>query len=386
MTSGKNVAQPSTESSNRTSLSPKSFVPSPDTKIYVAGHRGLVGSAIVRHLEKAGYGNLLLRTSAELDLRNQAAVDAFFAEQKPDYVFLAAARVGGIYANDTYPADFIRDNLQIQTNVIDAAYRNGTKRLLFLGSSCIYPKLAPQPMPESCLLTGELEPTNQWYAIAKIAGIKMCQAYHRQYGFDAISAMPTNLYGPNDNFDLEKSHVLPALIRKFHLAKLAQAGDIEAIHADEVKYGKIPDDLLASLGLMRTTSHISHSTSPISYLSSHVSPRVILWGSGTPYREFLHVDDMVDACLFLMRMDRTDLASCPDRLFNIGCGSDITIRAVAELVQEIVGFEGAVVWDASKPDGTPRKLMDVSCINSLGWKASISLEAGIRGVYADYRQ
>jgi len=379
MTSGKNVAQPSTESSNRTSLSPRSFVPSPDTKIYVAGHRGLVGSAIVRRLEKAGYGNLLLRTSAELDLRNQAAVDAFFAEEKPDYVFLAAARVGGIYANDTYPADFIRDNLQIQTNVIDAAYLNDVKRLLFLGSSCIYPKLAPQPMPESCLLTGELEPTNEWYAIAKIAGIKMCQAYHKQYGFDAISAMPTNLYGPNDNFDLEKSHVLPALIRKFHLARLAQAGDIEAILADEARYGKIPDDLLASLGLMRTTSHICR-------LTPHTAPRVTLWGSGTPYREFLHVDDMVDACLFLMHMDRTDLASCPERLFNVGCGSDITIRAVAEMVQEIVGFEGAVVWDDSKPDGTPRKLMDVTLLNTLGWRARIPLAEGVADVYRRYSQ
>ncbi|GAV21446.1 GDP-L-fucose synthase [Mariprofundus micogutta] len=332
------------------------------SKVYIAGHRGLVGSAIVRVLKEAGYENLLLRTSAETDLRNQAAVDALFAAEKPDYVFLAAAKVGGIYANDTYPADFIRDNLQIQTNVIDAAYRSRTKRLLFLGSSCIYPKPAPQPMPESCLLTGELEPTNEWYAIAKIAGIKMCQAYQKQYGFDAISAMPTNLYGPNDNFDLEKSHVLPALIRKFHLAKLAMAGDAEGIMEDEVRYGAIPNDVKESLGL-----------------NSGLSPKVILWGSGGPYREFLHVDDMADACLFLMNRQVV-----PNNLFNVGTGTDITIRAVAELVQKIVGFSGEVVWDASKPDGTPRKLMDVSRLHDLGWKARISLEDGIRAAYAHY--
>jgi len=357
-------------------------------KIYIAGHRGLVGSAIVRQLGKAGHENLLLRTSGELDLRNQAAVDAFFAEEKPDYVFLAAAKVGGIYANDTYPADFIRDNLQIQTNIIDAAWRNGVKRLLFLGSSCIYPKFAPQPMPESCLLTGELEPTNEWYAIAKIAGIKMCQAYHKQYGFDVISAMPTNLYGPNDNFDLEKSHVLPALIRKFHLARLAQAGDIEAVNADEVKYGRIPDDILSSLSLERSTSHRLRIT-------DHRSPVTVrLWGSGSPCREFLHVDDMAAACLFLMTHDfnvssvtgHESSATAPSRLFNVGIGEDVTIRETAEMVRNIVGFDGEVVWDSSKPDGTPRKLMDVSRINSLGWKASISLQEGIRGVYEHYRQ
>lgn len=347
------------------------------SKIYIAGHRGLVGSAIIRALQVQGFDNLILRTSAELDLRNQAAVDAFFALERPEYVFLAAAKVGGIYANDTYPADFIRDNLQIQTNVIDAAYRNGVKRLLFLGSSCIYPKLAPQPMPENCLLTGELEPTNEWYAIAKIAGIKMCQAYHKQYGFDAISAMPTNLYGPNDNFDLEKSHVLPALMRKFHLAKLAQAGDIEAIHADEAKYSHIPDDILYSLGLVRSTSGISR-------LTPHVSPTVKLWGSGSPYREFLHVDDMAAACLFLMELQVSQLEFQPSRLFNVGVGSDIRIRDVAEMVRRIVGYDGEVIWDASKPDGTPRKLMDVKRLNVMGWKAGIPLEEGIRSVYAHY--
>ena len=334
----------------------------------------MVGSAVVRAMQAKGYDNLLLRASAELDLRNQSAVDAFFASEKPDYVILAAAKVGGILANDSYPADFIRDNLQIQTNVIDAAYRSGVKRLLFLGSSCIYPKLAPQPMPESCLLTGELEPTNEWYAIAKIAGVKMCQAYHKQYGFDAISAMPTNLYGPNDNFDLEKSHVLPALIRKFHLAKLALAGDVNAIKADELRYGKIPDDILCCLGLERVGDDALQVTSAV--------PQVRLWGTGSPYREFLHVDDMADACLFLMVDQQSAMHS--SRLYNVGVGSDITIRDVAELAQHIVGFEGEVVWDGSKPDGTPRKLMDVRQLNDLGWRAKISLADGIADAYKAY--
>ncbi|MBL4775707.1 MAG: GDP-L-fucose synthase [Mariprofundus sp.] len=337
------------------------------SKLYIAGHRGLVGSAIVRQLQSKGYDNLLLRSSAEVDLRNQAEVDAFFVEERPDYVFLAAAKVGGILANDTYPADFIRDNIQIQTNVIDAAYRNGVKRLLFLGSSCIYPKLAPQPMLESCLLAGELESTNESYAIAKIAGVKMCQAYHKQFGFDAISAMPTNLYGPNDNFDLEKSHVLPALIRKFHLAKLAKAGDAEAIKADEARFGTIPDDVLINLNL-----------------GIDADPKVILWGSGSPYREFLHVNDMADACIFLMSLLVSRLASHPSRLFNVGIGSDISIKSLAKLVQRIVDFEGEVIWDSTKPDGTPRKLMDVNLLNSLGWDASISLEEGIKDAYCHF--
>ncbi len=344
-----------------------------DAKVYIAGHRGLVGSAIVRALQDKGFENLLLRTSAQLDLRNQAAVDAFFAEEKPDYVILAAAKVGGILANDTYPADFIRENLQIQTNTIDAAYRHAVKRFLFLGSSCIYPKLAPQPMPESCLLTGELESTNEWYAIAKIAGIKMCQAYHKQYGFDVISAMPTNLYGPNDNFDLEKSHVLPALMRKFHLAKLALNDDLDAIAADEARYGKIPDDILFNFALQRNEKQLLRLAAR--------APRVMLWGTGSPYREFLHVDDMADACLFLMV--NTEIVG-GSRLFNVGVGADITIRDVAELVQAVVGFDGEVVWDASKPDGTARKLMDVSQLNALGWKAKISLADGVAGAYASY--
>ncbi|GMR00375.1 MAG: GDP-L-fucose synthase [Zetaproteobacteria bacterium] len=309
-----------------------------DSRIYIAGHRGMVGSAIVRRLRKEGYGNLILRTSNELDLRNQAAVGVFFVEEKPEYVFLAAARVGGIHANNTYPADFIRDNLQIQTNVIDAACQNKVRKLLFLGSSCIYPKMAPQPLREEYLLTGSLEPTNEWYAIAKIAGIKMCQAYRRQYGFDAICAMPTNLYGPNDNFDLETSHVLPAMIRKFHEAR------------------------------------------------ERKDNQVVLWGTGSPRREFLHVDDLADACLFLMALDSSHLTPHPSRLFNIGVGEDVTIRELAELVQGIVGFEGEIVWDDSKPDGTPRKLMDVSRLHGLGWQAKTPLTGGIADVYRWYCQ
>jgi len=336
-------------------------------KIYVAGHRGLVGSAIVRRLEAEGFCNLVLRTSRELDLRNQAAVNAFFAEERPAYVFLAAAKVGGIHANNAYPADFIRDNLQIQTNVIDAAWRHGVKKLAFLGSSCIYPKLAPQPLKEEYLLTGSLEPTNEWYAVAKIAGIKMCQAYRRQYGFDAISLMPTNLYGPNDNFDLENSHVLPALIRKFHLAKLAHAGDMDGIARDEARFGRIPDDVLVMLGLERADG---------GFRRTGAATKVVLWGTGSPRREFLHVDDLADACLFLMR------SYSDEQIVNVGVGEDVTIRELAELVQEIVGFDGEVVWDGTKPDGTPRKLMDVSRLHAMGWQARISLEDGIRQVFS----
>ncbi len=296
-------------------------------KIYVAGHRGLVGSAIIRNLENNGYNNLLLRTSKELDLTSQADVNRFFEAEKPDYVFLAAAKVGGIHANDTYPADFIRVNLQIQTNVIDAAYRNGTKKLLFLGSSCIYPKLAPQPMKEEHLLTGELEPTNEWYAIAKIAGIKMCQAYKKQYGFNAISLMPTNLYGPGDNFNLANSHVMPALIRKFHDAKEQNKESVE------------------------------------------------VWGTGTPKREFLHVDDMADATVYLM--NNYD----GEQFVNVGVGNDVSIRELAETVKDTVGFEGELKFDSSKPDGTPRKLLDVTKLKKAGWQAKINLKEGVKMTY-----
>ena len=301
-------------------------------RIFVAGHQGLVGSAIVRRLQRDGYRNLLLRPRRELDLENQQAVNAFFDETRPQYVFLAAAKVGGIMANNTYPADFIRNNIAIQMNVIEAARRTGVQKLLFLGSSCIYPKHAEQPIREEALLQGPLEPTNEAYAVAKIAGIKMCQSYNRQYGTNFVSVMPTNLYGPNDNFDLMGSHVLPALMRKFHEAK--ESG----------------------------------------------SPEVAVWGSGRVYREFLHVDDMADACVFVMhRYDGSDI-------LNIGCGQDVTIAEVAQLMKDTVGYEGAIVFDSSKPDGTPRKLLDVSRLFALGWQPSIDLRRGLAETYAWFQQ
>lgn len=298
-----------------------------DTRIYVAGHRGLVGSAIVRQLGARGCTDLVTRTRAALDLTDKMAVRAFFEQQKPAIVFLAAAKVGGILANDTYPAEFIRENIEIQTNVIDSAWRAGVQKLVFLGSSCIYPRLAPQPIQESSLLTGPLEPTNEWYAIAKIAGIKTCEAYKKQYGFDAISLMPTNLYGPGDNFDLQKSHVLPALIRKFHEAKRSGAES------------------------------------------------VVVWGTGTPRREFLHVDDMAAACLHVITQDT------PQTLLNVGCGEDISIAALAELVRDVVGYQGRIIYDTTKPDGTPQKLLDVSRMKALGWQPKIPLAEGIASVY-----
>lgn len=301
------------------------------SKIYIAGHRGMVGSSILRALKVQGYSNFVLKTSAELDLRNQQAVADFFSNEKPDYVFLAAAKVGGIVSNNTYRADFIYENMMIQSNVIHQSYLNGVKKLLFLGSSCIYPKLAPQPLKEEYLLTGLLEPTNEPYAIAKIAGIKMCDAYREQYGCNFISVMPTNLYGPNDNYDLNNSHVLPALLRKFITAKNKGA-----------------------------TS-------------------VTIWGTGSPLREFLHADDLAAACLFLM--DNHNEAG----LVNIGVGDDISILGLAKMVKQIVGFEGTILNDTSKPDGTPRKLMDVSKLTNLGWKASISLENGIKKVYEEIK-
>jgi GDP-L-fucose synthase len=301
------------------------------SKIYIAGHRGMVGSSILRALQAKGYTNFVLKTSAELDLRNQQAVTDFFALEKPDYVFLAAAKVGGIVANNTYRADFIYENMMIQSNVIHQAYLNGVKKLLFLGSSCIYPKLASQPLKEEYLLTGLLEPTNEPYAIAKIAGIKMCDAYREQYGCNFISVMPTNLYGPNDNYDLNNSHVLPALLRKFITAKNGRA-----------------------------TS-------------------VTIWGTGSPLREFLHADDLAAACLFLMENHNEA------GLVNIGVGEDISILELAKMVKQIVGFTGDIITDTTKPDGTPRKLMDVSKLTNLGWKASISLEEGIKKVYEEIK-
>lgn len=300
-------------------------------KIYIAGHRGMVGSSIVRRLEKDGFTNLITRTSSELDLRNQQAVNTFFEKEKPEYVFLAAAKVGGIVANNTYRADFIYENLMIESNIIHAAFVNKVEKLLFLGSSCIYPKMAPQPLKEEYILSGYLEQTNQPYAIAKIAGIELCDGYRAQYGCNFISAMPTNLYGPNDTYDLEKSHVLPALLRKFITAK------------------------------------------------RNKDPEVVIWGTGTPLREFLHVDDLADACLFLM--DHYNEKG----LVNIGVGKDLSILELAHLIQSVTDYTGKVILDSTKPDGTPRKLMDVSKLTSLGWKASIGLEEGIKKVYEEVK-
>ena len=302
-----------------------------DQKIFVAGHRGLVGSAIIRALEAQGFSDILTRTHAQCDLTDRAQVMDLFRSKRPDFVFLAAAKVGGILANDTSPADFIGQNLDIQGNIITAAHASGVEKLLFLGSSCIYPKHAPQPMREEHLLTGPLEPTNQWYAVAKIAGIKLCQAFRRQHGMNAICLMPTNLYGPGDNFDLETSHVLPAFIRRFHEARLAQA------------------------------------------------PSVTIWGTGSPRREFLHVDDLADACCFLM--DHYD----SEEIINVGVGQDISIAELAALVADVVGFGGEILYDASKPDGTPRKLLDVSRLTALGWNASIGLRQGIASTYEWYK-
>jgi GDP-L-fucose synthase len=317
-------------------------------KIYIAGHRGLVGSALVKTLKAQGYQNHVLRTHAELDLTNQAATEAFFAAERPDHVFLAAAKVGGIVANNTYPAEFIRDNLAIQTNIIHAAYQNNVQRLLFLGSSCIYPKLAPQPMKEEYLLTGPLEPTNRPYALAKIAGIEMCWSYNRQYGTKYLAVMPTNLYGPGDNYHPENSHVIPALIRRFHQAKQNNA------------------------------------------------PSVTVWGTGTPRREFLYSDDMADACVFLMNLpdekfesllgsDETETGRFEPPLVNIGVGEDVTIRELAEMVKQVVGYKGEIVFDPMKPDGTPRKLMDVGRISAIGWSAGTDIGTGLTAAYSDFQ-
>jgi GDP-L-fucose synthase len=339
-----------------------------DSRIYVAGHRGLVGSAIHRKLKENGYTNIITRTYKEMDLERQALVEPFFQEQRPEYVFLAAAKVGGIWANNTFPAEFIYSNLMVQMNVIHSAYRSGVKKLLFLGSSCIYPKHCPQPMKEEYLLAGPLEPTNEPYAVAKIAGIKTCQSYNRQYGTNYISVMPTNLYGPNDNFDLETSHVLPALIRKFHLAKLAAKGDWEGIQKDETQYGPIPKDIRSAVSGL-----VTNQQSAIGNPQS-----VVLWGTGSPKREFLYVNDLADACVFLMNhYDESDI-------INIGCGEDISIAELALLVKDVVGYTGKIEYDTKKPDGTPRKLLDVSKLMGLGWKPKTSLEEGITKTYEWY--
>ncbi|WP_298828005.1 GDP-L-fucose synthase [uncultured Capnocytophaga sp.] len=352
-----------------------------NAKIYVAGHRGLVGSAIWKNLKSKGYTNLIGCTHTELDLRNTEAVKAFFKKEKPEYVFLAAAKVGGIMANNTYRADFIYENLMIQNNVIHAAYENGVKKLLFLGSTCIYPKEAPQPMPEDCLLTSPLEYTNEPYAIAKIAGIKMCESYNLQYGTNFISVMPTNLYGPNDNFDLERSHVLPAMIRKIHLAKALLEDDWLSIKEDLNKRpieGYITGEnkqediinILAKYGVSKD--------------------KVVLWGTGTPLREFLWSEDMADACVFIMeRINFKDTYIADNKEvrnthINIGTGIDLSIKALSELIRETIGYNGTIEFDSSKPDGTMKKLTDPTKLHNLGWKHTVSLEKGVKMMYEHY--
>jgi GDP-L-fucose synthase len=368
-----------------------------DARIYIAGHSGLVGSAIYRRLKAESYTDLITGTHAELDLERQAEVEAFFEAQRPEYVFLAAARVGGILANSTYPAEFIYRNLAIQANIIHASWKTGVRRLLFLGSSCIYPRECPQPMKEEYLLTAPLEPTNQSYAVAKIAGIIQCEAYNRQYGTHYLAVMPTNLYGPNDNFDLESSHVLPALLRKFHLAKLAAQGDWDGISRDEKRFGPIPDDLRRCL--ISISKNGGHNSSLLTAYSSLPAPAVSLWGSGSPLREFLHVDDLADACLFLMNRDETKFQGlCSGRftqssplstqhclpLINVGCGKDQTISSLANLVAGMLEFHGETYWDKTKPDGTRRKLLDISRLRALGWSPQIDLETGIKTTYEWY--
>lgn len=359
-----------------------------ESKIYVAGHRGLVGSAIIRRLNELGYSNTVGRTHAELDLTNSAAVNDFFETEKPEYVFLAAAKVGGIMANNIYRADFILENLQIQNNIISCAWRHGVKKLLFLGSSCIYPKNAPQPLKEEYLLTDELEYTNEPYALAKIAGIRLCESFNIQYGTNFISVMPTNLYGPNDNYHLEKSHVLPALIRKMHLAKALEQADMTAVRSDlqqrpvEGVDGKSSDEeilkVLAKYGIAKKQDG---------------TLGVKLWGSGTPLREFLHSDDMADACVFVMQnidfeniVEQRGMKEVRNTHLNIGSGVDLSIRDLALMVKEVTGFKGSLEWDGTKPDGTMRKLMDVSRLANLGWRASINLREGVESVYAEYCQ
>jgi GDP-L-fucose synthase len=336
-----------------------------NASIYVAGHRGMVGSAILRRLKAEGYHRIITRTHAELDLIDQRAVSEFFRGEKIDAVIMAAAKVGGIHANNTYRADFIYENLMVECNVIHAAFKSGVERLLFLGSSCIYPRNCPQPMREEHLLSGYLEPTNEPYAIAKIAGIKLCESYNRQYGTRYRSVMPTNLYGPNDSFDLENSHALPAMLRKFHLAKLAGQGDWEGIRRDEERFGPIPEEVRKAL------------------------PGVRLWGTGVSRREFLHVDDMAAACVLVMQLSDEQYADAVGggavSHLNVGCGKDNTIRELAAIIRKAVGFEGEVTWDSSRPEGMPRKLLDVSRAAALGWSPQIDLVDGIGGVYEWYQ-
>ncbi|KJS01254.1 MAG: hypothetical protein VR65_09450 [Desulfobulbaceae bacterium BRH_c16a] len=342
--------------------------------IFVAGHRGMVGAAIVRQLKKLGCENIITRTHAELDLTDQTAVRRFFAAGKVDRVVLAAAKVGGIHANNVFPADFIYINMMIQANVIHQAFRAGVRDLLFLGSSCIYPKFAPQPMSEAYLLTGILEQTNEPYAIAKIAGIKMCESYNRQYGTRYRSVMPTNLFGPGDNYHLENSHVVPAMIRKYHLAKLAKSGNAPAIRADEARYGVIPPDICKAIGWLAGEGR----------LEKKQNPQVVLWGTGAPRREFLHVDDMAAACIHVMGLDQTHFDQPNPSFLNVGTGEDITIRETAEIVAELIGFTGETLYNSAQPDGTPRKLLDTGRINSLGWRPRLSFREGLEDAYRDY--
>lgn len=377
-----------------------------NARIFVAGHRGLVGSALLRSLYQQGYQNVVTRTHSEVDLEHQSAVADLFAKERPQYVFLAAAKVGGILANATYPVDFLLRNVRIATNVIEASWRHAVEGLLFLGSSCIYPKLAPQPLKEEYVLGGLLEATNEPYAIAKIAGLELCEAYNRQYGTHFLSVMPTNLYGLKDNYDLETSHVLPALIRKFHLAKLAAAGDWKAMEADEVLHGPIPADFQAALGANRKPGHSPSEVTTPNGSSPVNGPVVRLWGTGSPRREFLFSEDLADACIFLMnQLDNlfatTDIppasnavpqfvpfsdhcALAARHLINVGCGEDFSINELAAQVARIVGFRGPVEWDATKPDGTPQKLLDITRITDLGWRPRTTLEHGIQLAYQDY--